>query len=103
LWQNNTRTVSERSGGSNYASLGLSAINSISQSFKASIPLISRKGEPGMLICRECGTTYTFKETATLEKVTCRFGPTSSHTRIISAKAKKQKYYDKQGNEIKGI
>jgi uncharacterized Zn finger protein (UPF0148 family) len=62
-------------------------------------PLISKKDEPGVLWCPECGTPYSEKDTATSEDIKGKFKGPNQKTNIISAK-KKRKYYDKQGNLI---
>jgi hypothetical protein len=61
--------------------------------------LVSKLDEPGVLWCTQCGMPYTEKDTAAEERFNPEFGP-SNKTNIISAKNKKKKYYDKQGNEI---
>jgi uncharacterized Zn finger protein (UPF0148 family) len=61
--------------------------------------LISKPDEPGTLFCPICGTSYLPKYTTTEEN----FDPTASpnqQTKIISAKKKNKKFYDKQGNLI---
>jgi hypothetical protein len=62
-------------------------------------PLISKRDEPGVLWCPECGMRYSEKDTATTEDIKGKFKGPNQKSQIISAK-KKKKYYDKQGNII---
>jgi hypothetical protein len=62
-------------------------------------PLISKRDEPGVLWCPECGMRYSEKDTGTDEAMKGKFKGPNQKSQIISAK-KKKKYYDKQGNII---
>jgi DNA-directed RNA polymerase subunit M/transcription elongation factor TFIIS len=62
--------------------------------------LLPKKGEIGVLICLECGTEYSEKDTGIEERFKAEFGPRSNQTKIVTAKKRKKKYYDKNGNLI---
>jgi hypothetical protein len=53
---------------------------------------------PG-LMCPRCGMSYTESEAPTEERIKGKFSG-KQETRIISAKNRNKRYYDKYGNEI---
>lgn|SRR5918995_2228712 len=61
--------------------------------------LIKIESEPGMLQCPQCGFQYKEKELPPEEGMKGKF-PKQADPKIITAKTKKKKYYDKRGNEI---
>jgi hypothetical protein len=63
-------------------------------------PLISKRDELGVLWCPECGMRYSEKDTATDEDIKGKFKGPNQKSQIISAKKKKKRYFDKNGNEI---
>jgi uncharacterized Zn finger protein (UPF0148 family) len=66
------------------------------------IPKQNDKGEyqTGFLVCPQCGSTFAEydNETPTEEAMSTKFKKTKPQ--IISAKRRKKKYYDQQGNKI---
>jgi hypothetical protein len=61
--------------------------------------LVPKPDAPGVLWCTNCGWSYLEKEAPSEEQLRTKFA-VGHKTRILTAKTRRKKYYDKQGNEI---
>lgn len=61
--------------------------------------LLESNTDPNLLFCPECGSEYKIEETSIDQTIESKFG-TANQTKIVSAKSRRKRFFDSQGNEI---